>query len=156
MMSALEASNQHRLHHLVWECNLAMVPLMDEAFGDSELTLALSGTLDEIATTPGATAADITRRGLKTQQAISQAVAKLEKLGYVERRLGSGRGVGLYLTASGEAARADGVKREEHMEVRLREWLGTDVYEELTGALEQARPRWFNQDGAQAMKASER
>ncbi len=136
---------------------MSMIPLMDEAFGDSELTLALSGLLDEIGATPGATAADISRRSFKTQQAISQATAKLEKLGYVERRLGAGRGVGLHLTASGEAARADGIAREEHMEVRLRESLGTDTYEELVRALERARARLFhNEDAVQATKASER
>jgi DNA-binding MarR family transcriptional regulator len=156
-VSVSDASNQHRLHHLVWEMNMAMVPLMDEAFADTELTLALSGLLDEIGETPGATAADISRRSLKTQQAISQATAKAEKLGYVERRLGAGRGVGLYLTAAGESARADGIAREEQMEVGLRALLGTDMYEELAGALERARSRLFqhDEDTAQATKASE-
>jgi DNA-binding MarR family transcriptional regulator len=156
LVSTFEASNRHRLHHLVWECNMAMMPLLEETFGDTELTVALAGTLDEIATTPGSTVADISRRSPKTQQAISQAVARLEKLGYVERRLGSGRGVGLYLTASGQAAHADGVAREERIEVRLRGLLGTGVYAGLVSALEQARPRLFHDEpAAQATKASE-
>ncbi len=135
---------------------MALIPLMEETFVDTELTLALSGLLDEIATTPGATAADISRRSLKTQQAISQAVAKLERLGYVERRLSSGRGVGLHLTPSGEAAQTDGVAREERMEVALRDKLGTQLYEDLVGALEQARPRLLDDpDPAPATKASE-
>ncbi len=134
---------------------MALIPLMEATFADTELTLALAGTLDEIATTPGATAADISRRSIKTQQAISQSVAKLEHLGYVERRLGPGRGVGLYLTPSGEAARADGVAREEQMELALRDLLGNDVYEQLAEALEQARPRLLpDQHVAQATKAS--
>ena len=85
-----------------------MVPLADELFADGELTLSLAGTLDMVDTWPGCTAADLSRRSPKTQQAISQLVARLEKLGYVERRVGSGRGVGLYLTAAGHAAQADG------------------------------------------------
>jgi DNA-binding MarR family transcriptional regulator len=145
-MSPPQASNQQRLHHLVWELNMAMVPLMETTFADSELTLALAGTLDEIATTPGATAADIARRGMKTQQAISQAVAKLEKLGFVERRLGAGRGVGLYLTATGEAANADGVDREQQMESRLRDLLGAEVSRDLIGVLTRARPRLFHNE----------
>ncbi len=154
-MSESDASNRHRLHHLIWECNLALVPLTDEAFADTELTLALSGTLDEIAATPGATVADISRRTPKTQQAISQAVAKLETLGYVERRLGGGRGVGLYLTAAGEGACADGVEREDWMEVRLRELLGSDVYEEMVEALERGRSRLRTYDSAEPTKASQ-
>jgi len=140
-MSAFEASNQHRLHHLVWECNLRLAPLIDEAFADTELTLALAGTLDDIGTTPGATVADIARRGPKTQQAVSQAVARLETHGWVERRLGPGRGVGLYLTPAGELAREDGVAREQRIEVRVQELLGNEVYEALLEVLERSRSR---------------
>ncbi len=135
---------------------MALVPLMDQTFADTELTLALAGTLDEIGTTPGATAADIARRGVKTQQAISQLVAKGEALGYVERRVGPGRGVGLYLTPAGEAARADGIAREDQLERALAELLGSDVYEQLADALERARPRLLaDPDPAHATKASQ-
>ena len=145
-MSPRAATNQHRLHHLLWECNMALLPLYDEIFADTELTLALSGTLDEIGTTPGATVAEISRRTPKTQQAISQAVAKLEKLGWVERRLGPGRGVGLYLTAAGEEARHDGDAREARIEVRLEALLGTTVYGQLLAALAQASRQLRAQD----------
>ncbi len=115
-----------------------MVPLADELFEDGELTLALAGTLDMVGTWPGSTAAELSRRSPKTQQAISQLVARLERLGYVERRLGPGRGVGLYLTAAGQAAQAEGNQREEQLEIRLRELLGQKTYTQLREVLERA------------------
>jgi len=131
----------HHVHHLLWECYTRMVPLADEIFADAELTLALAGTLDMVGTWPGSTAAELSRRGPKTQQAISQLVARLEKLGYVERRIGPGRGVGLYLTAAGAAAQADGNRREEQLEQRLRELLGSETYTHLREVLERAKDR---------------
>jgi DNA-binding MarR family transcriptional regulator len=115
-----------------------MVPLADDLFADGELTLSLAGMLDMVSTWPGSTAAELSRRSPKTQQAISQLVAKLEKLGYVERRVGPGRGVGLYLTAAGEAAQTDGNRREERLEQRLRELLGEETYTRLGETLERA------------------
>lgn len=115
-----------------------MVPLADELFADTELTLSLAGTLDMVSTWPGSTAAELSRRNPKSQQAISQLVAKLEKLGYVERRVGPGRGVGLHLTAAGKAAQAEGNRREERLELRLRELLGEDTYAQLGKLLERA------------------
>lgn len=129
----------HDVHHLMWECYVQMLPLGEESFADSELTLPLAGTLDMIGTWPGSTAAELSRRTPKTQQAISQLVAKLEQLGYVERRLRHGRGVGLYLTPAGEAAQTDGNRREELLEERLRELLGDDTYVRLRDQLERAR-----------------
>jgi DNA-binding MarR family transcriptional regulator len=134
-----DSPNFHHVHHLLWECYARMVPLADELFNDGELTLSLAGTLDMVGTWPGSTAAELSRRSPKTQQAISQLVAKLEKLGYVERRVGPGRGVGLYLTAAGEAAQAEGNRREQQLELRLRELLGEDTYTQLRDMLERAR-----------------
>jgi DNA-binding MarR family transcriptional regulator len=128
----------HHVHHLLWECYARMVPLADELFADGELTLSLAGTLDMVSTWPGSTAAELSRRNPKSQQAISQLVARLEKLGYVERRVGPGRGVGLYLTAAGEAAQADGNRREEQLELRLRKLLGEETYAQLGEMLERA------------------
>lgn len=133
-----DSPNFHHVHHLLWECYARMVPLADELFADGELTLSLAGTLDMVGTWPGCTAAELSRRSPKTQQAISQLVAKLEKLGYVERRVGSGRGVGLYLTATGQAAQADGNRREEQLELRLRELLGDADHAQLGELLERA------------------
>ena len=67
-----------------------------------------------------------------------QLVAKLEKLGYVERRVGAGRGVGLYLTPAGQTAQADGNRREEQLEQRLRELLGDEDYAQLGETLGRA------------------
>jgi DNA-binding MarR family transcriptional regulator len=131
----------HHVHHLLWECYVQLLPLSDDAFADSDLTLPLAGTLDLIGTQPGVTVAELSRRTPKTQQAISQLVAKLEQLGYVQRRVGGGRGVGLYLTSAGEAAQADGNRREVRLEQRLRELLGDDTYKQLGAQLEQARAR---------------
>jgi len=128
----------HHVHHLLWECYARMIPLADELFADGELTLSLAGTLDMVSTWPGSTAAELSRRSPKSQQAISQLVAKLERLGYVERRVGPGRGVGLYLSTAGEAALADGNRREDALESRLRELLGEETYAQLGELLERA------------------
>jgi DNA-binding MarR family transcriptional regulator len=131
----------HHVHHLLWECYVQLLPLSEDAFADSDLTLPLAGTLDMIGTWPGATVAELSRRTPKTQQAISQLVAKLEQLGYVQRRVGPGRGVGLYLTPAGQVAQADGNRREVLLEQRVRELLGDDTYRQLGAQLEQARGR---------------
>jgi DNA-binding MarR family transcriptional regulator len=140
-MAERDSPGFHRVHHLLWECDARMILLADDVFGDGELTLSLAGTLDMVGTWPGSTVAELSRRGPKTQQAVSQLVARLEKLGYVERRLRPGRGVGLYLTASGEAARTEGNEREEELEERLLELLGEDIYTQLGELLEKARDR---------------
>jgi len=140
-MPKQDSAHFHHVHHLLWECYVQLLPIGDEVFAGSDLTLPLAGTLDMIGTWPGVTVAELSRRTPKTQQAISQVVAKLERLGYVERRVGPGRGVGLHLTAAGEAAQADGNSREELLERRLRELLGEKAYRELGAQLEQASLR---------------
>ncbi|MBO0769481.1 MAG: MarR family transcriptional regulator [Solirubrobacterales bacterium] len=147
-MPETDSPNLHHLHHLLWECYTHTLPIGDEVFADSELTLPLAGALDMIGTWPGSTTAGLARRMPKTQQAISQLVARLESLGYVERRLGTGRGIGLYLTREGELARADGNRREELLQARLGELLGGQVLAQLTDALEQARSRFNAPAGA--------
>lgn len=131
----------HQVHHLLWECYARVLPLADDLFAHDELTLPLAGTLDLVGTWPGSTAAELSRRSPKTQQAISQVVARLEKLGYVERRVGTGRGVGIYLTEAGRAAQAEGHRREEELELRVRELLGEETYTQLRETLEQANLR---------------
>lgn len=121
-------------------------PIADREFAGSELTLSLAGTLDMIGLWPGITAAGMSRKGPSTQQAVSQLVVKLEKLGYVERRVGGRRGVGLFLTAAGERARADANRREDELEQRLREVLGGDVYAQLVEQLQIARERLATRD----------
>ena len=135
-MPESDSPHFHHVHHLLWESYTLMVPIFDEVFADSELTLSLAGTLDMIGVWPGSTTAELSRRGHKTQQAFSQLAARLEKLGYVERRVGVGRGVGLYLTPAGEVARADGNRREQQIEERLRELFGEETYAQLGESLE--------------------
>jgi DNA-binding MarR family transcriptional regulator len=115
--------------------------LGDAQFAGSELTLPAIGALDMIATWPGSTVAELSRRTPKTPQAISQVVGRLERLGYVERRLGHGRGVGLYITEAGIEARNEGHHREDLLEGRLRDALGEQLYAELERLLDQARDR---------------
>jgi DNA-binding MarR family transcriptional regulator len=135
------APHLFEVHHLLWECYMLMLPLGDVVFDDSDLSMALSGTLDLIGTWPGSTAAELARRGPKTQQAVSQTVTRLEKAGYVERRVGRGRGVELYLTDRGERARAEGHRREDLLEDRLRSIFGADTYAQLVEQLSVARER---------------
>jgi DNA-binding MarR family transcriptional regulator len=135
-VSDSDSPHFHHVHHLLWESYTLMTPIFDEVFAGSELTLALAGTLDMIGVWPGSTTAELSRHGHKTQQAFSQLVARLEKLGYVERRVGVGRGVGLYLTPAGEVARADGNRREQQIEERLRELFGEETYAQLGESLE--------------------
>jgi DNA-binding MarR family transcriptional regulator len=154
-MSAPDASSLYHLHHLLWEVHAAISPVTEDAFEDSELNLPLSGTIDLIGLSPGVTVAELARVQPKTPQAISQLVARLEKMGLIERRLGTGRGVGLYLTASGEEAREDSAAREARIETRLRDMLGTEMYEELQTLLGRARPLLKDTNTTQFVKASD-
>jgi len=132
---------EERVHHLMWEDYVRLQAIAESELADSELTLPLSGTLDMIGTWPGSTVAELSRRTPKTQQAISQLVAKLEQAGYVERRVRGSRGVGIYVTEAGERARAEGNALEERLEDRIREILGDDLYAELLSVLGRARAR---------------
>jgi len=88
---------------------------------------------------PGLTVAEFSRRIPKTQQTLSQVVARLEKLGLIERRLGPGRGVGLYLTGAGREMAENAIAREEEVSARLRELLGEDRAASLTELLRESR-----------------
>ena len=129
----------HRLGHLLWETS-ARVSLLGEAeLADTPLTLPSLGLLDIIGAVPGITVAEISRRLPTTQQSISQTVARLEKLGYVERRLGPRRGVGLHITPAGHQAHDEGTARENALDQRLEDLLGAERHRELSALLEQAR-----------------
>lgn len=125
----------------MWETYARVTLLADAEFAGSELSLPAIGSLDMIATWPGSTVAELSRRSPKTPQAISQVVARLERLGYVERRLGPGRGVGLYVTKAGAKARTEGHRREELLEDQLRDALGERLYADLERMLDRARDR---------------
>ena len=92
-----------------------------------------------VVTEPGVTVTEIARRLSKSQQAMSQAADRLERLGFIERRVGAGRTVGLHATDAGRTASADGVRRELAAEDRTREVLGSDRFDTLVALLESAR-----------------
>jgi DNA-binding MarR family transcriptional regulator len=128
------------LAHLLWEVSTRVGLRGDARLSEQGLTFAASGLLDTVAAEPGITVAGIARRSPKSPQAVSQVAARLEKLGHVERRLGSGRGVGLYITPSGEKLRQQGSAAEAAFDDELKALLG-DRAEELRALLADARAR---------------
>jgi DNA-binding MarR family transcriptional regulator len=65
-------------------------------------------------------------------------VARLEKRGLIERRLRPGRGVGLFLTETGQQMAETAVAREQEVDARLRELLGAERAEALTELLRES------------------
>ncbi len=128
------------LAHLVWESSILVQayaePLMDAR---TPLSQASIGSLQLIATYPGITASELARAAFKTQQAVSQCTGRLERLGYVERHLGAGRGVGLRITSDGERALELGLASEREVERRLEEMLGAGRYDQLRELLQDLR-----------------
>ncbi len=128
------------LGHLLWEtyylANAFAEPVMDAR---TPLSQAAIGALTKIASEPGITASGLARAGFKTQQAASQITGRLERLGFVERRLGVGRGVGLYITAAGERAVTDGLTSEREVERQLEALIGSKRYAELRRHLMELR-----------------
>ena len=138
---ALEPPLHHRdqLNDLLWETTTYIELMGEAALSGTPLTLASSGMLSAVLAEPGITVAEMSRRMPKTQQAISQVAARLEKLGLLERRVGSGRGVGLFVTEAGRAMAETGLERERELVSRLRELLGDERYDELSRLLGEAR-----------------
>jgi DNA-binding MarR family transcriptional regulator len=133
--------DRERLSHLLWEVGTRTAALAEAALADTPLTPASVGLLDTIEAAPGITIAEIARLGPTTPQGVSQVVARLERDGYLERRLaGRGRAVALYVTPAGAAARRTSNAAKAALEDRLRDALGARVYEELTALLREARP----------------
>jgi DNA-binding MarR family transcriptional regulator len=111
----------------------------EAALSGTSLSLPLNHLLDAVVAEPGVTVTEIARRLGKSQQAMSQAADRLERLGFIERHVGAGRTVGLHATDVGRAASADGVRRELAAEDRTREVLGSDRFDLLVAMLESAR-----------------
>ena len=110
----------------------AHVKVMGEAaLANTPLSLLSSRMLAAVLAEPGITVAEMARRIPKTQQAISHVAAQLTKLGLIERRLASGRGVGLHVTDAGRRTAQEALAREHEMQLRLRELLGDARYEAL-------------------------
>jgi DNA-binding MarR family transcriptional regulator len=143
--SALTSAVEPPLHHkdqlndLLWETTTYVELMGEAALADTPLTLASSGMLAAVLAEPGITVAEMARRMPKTQQAISQLAARLEKLGLLERRLGAGRGVGLFVTDAGRALAETGLAHERELDARLRGLLGDERYDELARLLRESR-----------------
>lgn len=130
---------EERLYFLLWATHASATPLADHALAGQEgMTRAMLGMLQHVSSTPGATSADIVRRLPVTQQAVSQLAARLEKRGWIERRLMGGRRVGLYLTPAGDEALEMATASDLHFEAQLKCILGDERYEELRKLLLQA------------------
>ncbi len=138
--SEVEDRWEHWLVHLLWAVSVRTSALGEAALAGTPLTLAGLGMLENINARPGITLAEISRRAPQTQQALSQIAARLEKLGYVERRLaGRGRGVALHLTPAGAEARTSAHQAIEAFETELAAALGAGRHARLVKSLEEAR-----------------
>lgn len=127
------------LSDLLWEVS-AYVELLGEAmFADLPISTASSGMLMTVYAEPGITVAEMSRRKPRTQQAISQTVARLEKLGLIERRLKAGRGVGLHLTDEGRSMAEQAFDRERSADEQLLGILGKETHDALRKLLIQSR-----------------
>ncbi|MBS2532810.1 MarR family transcriptional regulator [Catenulispora sp. NF23] len=111
----------------------------EAALSGTALSLPLNHMLDAVVAEPGVTVTEIAQRLGKSQQAMSQAAARLTTLGFIERHVGTGRTVGLHATKAGRTASADGVRRELAAEERTRQALGTERFDELMALLARAR-----------------
>ncbi len=128
-----------QLNDLLWEVTTYAELLGEGALADTPLTLASSGMLLTVLAEPGVTVAEVARRIPKSPQAISQVVARLEKLGLIERRLRAGRGVGLFVTPAGHDMAQTCLAREREHEATLRRLLGDERYETLQALLTECR-----------------
>ena len=128
-----------QLNDLLWDVATTVELMGEAALADTPLSLPSCGLLAAVLGEPGITIAEIARRVPKTQQAVSQLGARLQKLGYLERRLGSGRGVGLYVTPAGREVAREGIERERELDQRLRDQLGDERYDELKRLLGESR-----------------
>ncbi|WP_328611837.1 MarR family transcriptional regulator [Amycolatopsis sp. NBC_00345] len=137
----LPGSGNAMLSDLLWEVS-GYVELRGEiALGDLPITTASSGVLMTMYGNPGITVTEMARLKPRSQQAISQIVARLEKLGMLERRVGRGRSVELHLTDQGSLLAEQAFDRENAVDREVRELLGTDNYEKLRRLLVSSRDK---------------
>jgi DNA-binding MarR family transcriptional regulator len=128
------------LAHLLWEVSTRVGAMGDARLAEQGLTFAAIGLLESVAAEPGVTVAGLARRSPKSPQAVSQVASRLEKLGHIERKLGSGRGVGLHITPSGDQLRKQGNAAEAVFDDELTALLGEPA-EQLRALLAEARSR---------------
>ena len=88
---------------------------------------------------PGITVAELSRRTPRTPEAISQIVARLEKLGLVERRVKTGRGIGLHLADEGRSMAEQAFDRESSADEQLLGIVGPKNHQALRAFLLESR-----------------
>jgi DNA-binding MarR family transcriptional regulator len=129
----------NRIGHLLWELSNRVALMTDSSMGDTQLRAQSLGSLGKISETAGITVSDLARWAMKSQQAVSQSISRLERLGYVERRLGKGRGIELYITSAGKQALQHGNEAEGEFEREIGKLLGAGLYQRLHTSLQEAR-----------------
>lgn len=134
------AKHHEHLGHLFWEISARLSSIGEARFTALDLSRPALGIMDIVWSTPGISIAEIARMSPKTQQAVSQIVARLESLALIERRLVKGRTIGLYLTQSGTKMRTEGNALEVALEKDLEAALGHDRYERLRKLLLEVHP----------------
>jgi DNA-binding MarR family transcriptional regulator len=127
-----------RTGHLLWELSSRMTAMLDSSIGETQLRAQSIGSLEKIAETPAINVSELARWAMKSQQAVSQNVERLERLEYVERRVGKGRGIQLYITVAGEEALKRGSEAEAEFERELERLFGPELYERLHSSLQEA------------------
>ena len=127
------------LADLVWEVSTYIEAMGERELRDTPLTLAAGGMLCLVHDEPGITIAEISRRVPKSAQSLGQVASRLRRLGLIERRLGDGPGVGLYVTERGGELADVAFARERHLAERLYEALGSRRYELLSELLADSR-----------------
>lgn len=138
--SARNFDDARRLGHLLWEVSARAGSLAESALVGLPLTPASAGVLDVVSASPGVSIAEISRWLPTSQQGVSQIVGRLERLGFLERRLGArGYGVALFITDAGASSLRDANERLAEAERRLVEALGGDEHDELVIRLDRAR-----------------
>jgi DNA-binding MarR family transcriptional regulator len=140
-MSPEEIPDRKHLGHLLWEVGSRVSLLSEAALARTPLTPRAAGMLEAIASDPGTSFAEISRRLPVTPQAVAQVTARLEDAGFVERRAGErGRGVALYITAAGETALEAAKERKSAFDRELAAALGEERHSELVRLLTEALP----------------
>jgi DNA-binding MarR family transcriptional regulator len=140
-MAPEEIPDRKHLGHLLWEVGSRVSLLSEAALARTPLTPRAAGMLEAIASDPGTSFAEISRRLPVTPQAVAQVTARLEEAGFVERRAGErGRGVALYITAAGETALETAKERKTAFDRDLAVALGEERHAELVRLLTEALP----------------
>jgi DNA-binding MarR family transcriptional regulator len=138
---AQEIPDRKHLGHLLWEVGSRVSLLSEAALARTPLTPRAAGMLEAIASDPGTSFAEVSRRLPVTPQAVAQVVTRLEKSGFVERRPGErGRGIALYITKEGEAALAVAQEHKTAFDRELAAALGEERHAELVRLLTEALP----------------